>query len=243
MLWRNRATGGAVDEEHVVVWERPERGARGPAAVHSRAELAAVAVTLADRDGLAALSMRRLATALGTGPASLYRYVAGREDLLDLMTDAVTGEIDLDAPLGGDPVADLTALALRTRAVHLRHPWLSDVPPEPLRLGPRGLDYLEYAIRAMADVELPGRAKTEAVALVNALVAQFARVEPRDGDGGDDRRAARAGYLVRAATAGNHPHLAAALADDADVSPRETTEELFERTMRRVIGGLLSDTR
>ncbi|MFJ6698330.1 TetR/AcrR family transcriptional regulator [Streptomyces sp. NPDC091272] len=225
----------------VTVWERPDRGARGPAALHSRAELAAAAVELADRGGLPAVSMRAVARALGTGQASLYRYVPGREDLLDLMVDAVTGEIALDVPLGGDPVDDLTALASRTKDVQLRHPWLLDVPPEPLRLGPRGLDFLEYALRAMSPVRLPGGAKMEIVALLSALVAQFARTEaPRTGSSAHgDRHAAQAGYLGRAAARGDRPHLASALAQSPGSAPAEDPRVMFERTVRRVLAGLL----
>ncbi|MFD3515647.1 TetR/AcrR family transcriptional regulator [Streptomyces sp. NPDC058657] len=227
-----------AQEAVTTVWLRPERGARGPAAAHSRAELSAAAVELADRDGLAAVSMRQVAAALGTGQASLYRYVSGRDDLLDLMTDAVVGEVDLDAPLRGEPVEDLLALAVRTLAVQLRHPWLADVPPEPLRLGPRGLDYLEYALRAMEPAGLPGGERTELVALMNALVAQFARARTQ-GAGTGGRRAAQAAYLREAASTGNHPHVAAALAGPGGAAG-EGAEAGFERLMRRTLTGLLA---
>ncbi|MFG2095575.1 TetR/AcrR family transcriptional regulator [Streptomyces sp. NPDC048612] len=228
-------------QEPVTVWSRAERGARGPVGVHSHAELAAVAVELADRGGLSAVSMRQVAKSLGTGQASLYRYVSSREDLLDLMTDAVTGEIDLDLPLHGDPVQDLLALAARTKAVHLRHPWLPDVPPEPLRLGPRGVDYLEYALRAMAPTRLPGRAKLEIVAMMNALVAQFARTEIQGSHAATDRHTAQAAYLGRTAAQGHHPHVAAAMADQAGSASPEGPQVLFERTMGRVLAGLVGD--
>ncbi|MFF8382153.1 TetR/AcrR family transcriptional regulator [Streptomyces kanasensis] len=229
-----------VAEEHVTVWERPERGTRGPTAVHSRAELTAAAVGLADRSGLAAASMRRVATALGTGQSSLYRYVSSREDLLDLMTDAVAGEVDLDVPLGGEPVEDLLALASRTKAVHLRHPWLVDVPPEPLRLGPRGVEYLEYALKAMAPTPLPGPAKMEVVALMNALVAQFARSEIQSSRGQANRRTAQAAFLRQSAGRGEHPHLAAAMADRVEADAEAEPQAVFERTMRRVLTGLVA---
>ncbi|MFG2494206.1 TetR/AcrR family transcriptional regulator [Streptomyces caniferus] len=232
--------GGRVVQEPVTVWGRPERGARGPAAAHSRAELTAVAVELADREGLPAVTMRQVAKALGTGQASLYRYVSGFEDLLDLMSDAVTAEVALDVPLEDDPVEDLVALAVRTKAVQLRHPWLLDIPPEPLRLGPRGLDYLEYALRATAPARLPGRTRMEAVALMNALVAQLARAELQAGRAHTHRQAAQAAYLSEAAAQGQRPALAAAMADHAEASPAEEPQALFERTMRRVLTGLLS---
>ncbi|WP_405835139.1 TetR/AcrR family transcriptional regulator [Streptomyces platensis] len=227
-------------QEPVTVWTRAERGARGPLPAHSRADLTAVAVELADRGGLSAVSMRQVAKELGTGQASLYRYVSGREDLLDLMTDAVAGEIDLEVPLHGDPVADLVALAARAKAAHLRHPWLPDIPPEPLRLGPRSVDYLEYALRAMASVRLPGRTKMEIVALMSALVAQFARAEIQGGRA-TGRQAAQAAYLSQTASQGDHPHVAAVMADQHGEAPTADPQQLFERTMHRVLTGLVVD--
>ena len=145
------------------------------------------------------------------------------------MADAVAGEIDLGLPLGGDPVEDLLALAVRAKAVHLRHPWLAELPPEPLRLGPHGLAYLEFALRAMAPARLPGPARLEVVAVVDALVAQFARAQRQQGAAGADRRAAQAAYLGETAAAGAYPHLAAALAG----APEATRP----RTRRRCSGG------
>lgn len=234
-------------QEPVTVWARPDRGARGPVAVHSRAELTVVAVGLADQSGLSAVSMRQVAKALGVGQASLYRYISGREDLLDLMTDAAASEIDLTIPFQGDPVEDLVALAARTKDVHLRHPWLLDIPPEPLRLGPRSLDFLEYALRAMAPTRLPGRAKMEAVALMNALIAQLARAELQGSHTNSDRQAAQAAYLSNAVAQGDHPAVAAAMADhtgpdpaqDPVQDPAQDPQALFQRTMRRVLTGLV----
>ncbi len=74
------------------IWTRPERAARGPAPEHSRAEIAAAGVALADRRGLAAVTMRSVAAAIGAAPASLYRYVATRDELVELMADQVYGE-------------------------------------------------------------------------------------------------------------------------------------------------------
>src|SRR5215468_4033019 len=82
------------------IWLRPEHAAVGRPAQRSRAEVTAAAVAIADRDGLEAVSMRRVAAELGTGAASLYRYVETRDELLDLMTDEVAAEYSLPAPSG-----------------------------------------------------------------------------------------------------------------------------------------------
>ena len=111
------------------IWLRPERTGRGPVPEHDRARIAAAAVTLADADGLGAVSMRKIAAALGTAPASLYRYVDSRDELLELMADAAAGELDLTRPLSGDWQADLVALAHQMHGIYRRHPWLLDLVP------------------------------------------------------------------------------------------------------------------
>ncbi|MEU5303870.1 TetR/AcrR family transcriptional regulator [Streptomyces noursei] len=241
----------AAATETALVWERPERGTRGPAPERSREQLTEAAIGLADAGGLAAVSVRQVARELGTGPASLYRYVAGRDDLVDLMVDTATGEIDLDAELTGDPVTDLVALATRTQRVHLRHPWLLEVPPEALRVGPRGLDYLEFALRALEPVAgLTGPGKLEAVAVLNALVAMLSGVEIRARRSPTGRQAAQAAYLGAVAGRGGHPLLAAALAGGAADGPADGAHlgagdatgagAGFERVVRRVLAGLLA---
>lgn len=127
-----------VGEREPVIWLRPEQAPVGRPAERSRAEITAAAVELADLEGLDAVSMRRLAAALGTGAASLYRYVATRDDLLDLMTDSTAGEYRLPAP-SGDWQADLLEIAHQARRIMRRHPGCrpssSRVPPS-ARTGP-----------------------------------------------------------------------------------------------------------
>ena len=106
-----------------VIWMRPEHAKAGRPAERSRALVTAAAIKVADRDGLDAVSMRRVAAELGTGAASLYRYIATRDDLLDLMADATGAEYALAAP-SGNWLADLVGIAGQARAIMLRHPWL-----------------------------------------------------------------------------------------------------------------------
>jgi len=81
--------------------------------VLTREQIVAAAVQLVDRDGLDALSMRRLATELGVGPMTLYYHVPDRAALEDLIFDAVMGEVDFS---GDDPTRDA-----QDRAMHLGH--------------------------------------------------------------------------------------------------------------------------
>jgi AcrR family transcriptional regulator len=103
--------------------QRTEAGRRAPL---NRDRLLRAAVALADETGIESLSMRRLAKELGVVPMALYKHVAGKEELLDGMVDAVIGEID-------PPVGDTgwkTAVrrrVLSARQALLRHPWASRV--------------------------------------------------------------------------------------------------------------------
>ncbi len=105
-----------------VIWGRPERAERGPAPSLSREQITAAAVRLADAQGIEAVSMRALAVELGVGAASLYRYVARKDEVIDLMVDAVMGS-DLQFEVHGDWREDLRSFAHGLRAMILRHPW------------------------------------------------------------------------------------------------------------------------
>jgi AcrR family transcriptional regulator len=133
---------------HGVIWNRPERAARGPAPSLSRQQIARAAVTLADTSGIEAVSMRTLAGELGVGATSLYRYVDRRDELIELMVDAVMGN-DLHFEIHGDWRHDLASFAHGLRAMTLRHPWLA-VPSAGLRnFGPNEAQHYERVLGAI----------------------------------------------------------------------------------------------
>ncbi|MFI2281220.1 TetR/AcrR family transcriptional regulator [Nocardia beijingensis] len=114
------------DKDQVSVWERIERPAPAPRTTLTPRRIAEVAVTVADAEGLDAVTMRRLATELGVAPMAAYRYVTGKDELLELMVDFVYGELDL--PDGDDGWrATVRSVALRIREVLVAHPWVTRV--------------------------------------------------------------------------------------------------------------------
>ncbi|MFD3755008.1 TetR/AcrR family transcriptional regulator [Streptomyces cyaneofuscatus] len=227
------------------VWSRPERGARGPAPERSRYEITAVALALADAEGLAAVSMRAVAQRLGTGPASLYRYVGSRDELLDLMADAVAGELDLSAAPSGDWLGDLVGLALQSKAAHTRHPWLPELNDRRGEvLGPHAIDYLDHALAVLAPAPGTSRQKLEAIGLLGGLATLFARREAMAAAGEDPRAGdppAQAAHLAAVAAEGRHPHLLAALTTAGPPRPAGPAERdaLFERLLRRLLPAML----
>ena len=220
------------------IWLRPERSGRGPVPEHDRTAIAAAAIAQADREGLDTVSMRRVAAVLGTGPASLYRYVDSRDELLELMADTAIGELDLTHPPSGAWRDDLVALARQQRNLYRRHRWLLDLFPGRLGLGPHTIGQLEYALAALATVDAPGPAKLEAIALMNGLVSLVARTEFAVGGSPTDWSTTQAEHLGTLATGDRHPHLIVALAEAAGTAPAARPDPL-DRLLPRLISVLL----
>ena len=192
-----------------VIWMRPGHTGGGRPAQRSREEITAAAMAIADRDGLDAVSMRAVAAALGTGAASLYRYIESREDLLDLMTDAAGAEYRFAEPTG-DWLADLIGIGQQARLIMRRHPWLATLVISRPVLGPNGLDLLERVLGLLASCPASLAAKVDAFAMLTAVTALFAQNE----SGGGPGTGRNAAYLAHALRAGQHPRLAALLAVD-----------------------------
>ncbi|GAA4226708.1 TetR/AcrR family transcriptional regulator C-terminal domain-containing protein [Actinomadura meridiana] len=162
--------------DDVSIWAVPERQGRGPRPAYSRTQITEAAIRIADADGLDAASMRRIAADLGTGAMSLYRYVPSRDDLLDLMTDHVLGEMNVPDRPSGDWRADLTLIAERTRAVWRAHPWMAALHRPRASLGPQRLRLMEFAFGAL-DVGVPIDAMFALLDMLTGYVERVVRDE------------------------------------------------------------------
>jgi AcrR family transcriptional regulator len=214
------------------IWMRPERAAVGRPAERSRAEITAAATAVADRDGLAAVSMRRVAAELDTGAASLYRYLSNRDDLLDLMMDATAAEYRL-APPTGDWLADLVAVGEQGRAIMRRPPWLPALVTTHASLGPHSVDLLEHVLAVLADHPADAAARMAAFAALTAVTAMFTQAETA-GTVAPVAQARQVAYLAHVAAAGRHPRIAALLAGAVP-----ETEDRFPRALAAVLAGVL----
>ncbi|WP_369826219.1 TetR/AcrR family transcriptional regulator C-terminal domain-containing protein [Kitasatospora sp. MBT66] len=225
-------------ESPELIWLRPERTGRGPRPAHSRTSIAAAAIVIADAEGLDAVSMRRVAAALGAGTMSLYNYVPKKEHLLDLMLDAVAGEYDYSGLTPtGDCRADLRRLAYEQLAALRRHPWVPTLVIARPGLGPNALRYTEHFLAVTEPSGLDGTARLEALALLTGFVCQFAQYE-RTAAAGAKWQADLAGYLGRAAASGEFPHLAAAFATTGAAA--DSPDAVFDRSLDRVITAALA---
>jgi AcrR family transcriptional regulator len=216
------------------IWLRPERSAVGRPAQRSRAEITEVALRVADAEGLDAVSMRRVAAELGTGAASLYRYVDTREDLLDLMTDATGAEYE-QAPPTGDWLADLIAFGEQGRRIFRRHRWLAGLTMTRPVIGPNGTAAIEHFLTLLQGHPADIGAKMEAFGMLNGITAAFALQEQAD----HGLQARNLAYLGHALTSGRHPRLAAFLTAQAQLPRPEELADRYPDILARVLTGLL----
>lgn len=231
---------------------RPEPGARR--ARFTRDQIAATALAIADRDGIDAVSMRRVAAELGAGTMTLYHYVETKDDLFALMDDAIMGEVLV--PAGELPLDDWReAMALIARSSHrtfLRHRWALDglrgVP-----FGPNGMRHFEQSLAAAEATGLPPQERMTVLATVDDYVFGFVlrqlldspeRVTEED-EGGE---AAIFDYLNRKIDDGDFPAMARLLGegDAADRMQRwseisATWDGRFEHGLQLLLDGIALD--
>jgi AcrR family transcriptional regulator len=134
----------------------------------SRQKIAAVALAIADTEGFAAVSMRRVAQELKVGTMSLYYYVKTKNDLIAAMDDALMGEILLPSLPKGWRRA-MMEIAKRTHTVFLRHPWalvsMRSAPP-----GLNAMRHTEQCLEALAETSMTPEQKITLLATIDDFV-------------------------------------------------------------------------
>jgi AcrR family transcriptional regulator len=190
-------------------------------------------VALADREGADAVTMRRVAAELGTGAASLYRYLDSREDLLDLMIDAVGAEYVL-TPVTGNWLADLIEIGQQARSIMRRHFWLPGLIAARPTLGPNGVALLQHVLAVLESHPAGLSAKLEAFAMLMTVTTAFAQTELTAGSGTQERNAA---YLQYAVASGEYPRLSQLL-QAGSPAPGDPAGQYTE-ILGRVLSGLL----
>ena len=186
---------GAGDPRRSVelLWGAKARPRRGPRPRLTVEEIVRTAIAIADAEGLDALSMRRISESLGIAPMSVYTYVPGKAELIDLMLDRAFGEL-VPSPGGADEPGTappgpedeeewargwrdrLERIARDYWHLYHRHPWMLQVATGRPPLGPNVLDEYERELRAVDGLGLTDLEMDSVVALVTGFAESAARV-------------------------------------------------------------------
>jgi len=146
-----------------VLWSERDHPSRGPKPTLSADKIARAAIGVADAEGLAAVSMQRIAREVHVTTMALYRYFSSKAELIDLMVDTAGGPApDLRVGFKGWR-ARLEEWTRRCSSVYRDHPWFLQAAAARRRImGPNELEWLDAALGVLGDAGLPARQQHEA---------------------------------------------------------------------------------
>jgi AcrR family transcriptional regulator len=220
-------------------WGRRERPSRGPRPGLSLDRIVDAGVRVAQAEGLAAVSMARVAQELGASTMSLYRYVASKDELLTLMVDAAVGP-----PPPADPDEDWRAgLARWTWSYHARlseHPWGVRVPITGPPTTPNQVAWMERALWAMRDSGLSEEEKASVLLLLSGYVRNEATLTAELTATGFISDEAMMGYTRLLRTLTNPAEFPAlyALLDAGVLDRADPPEKEFGFGLERILDGI-----
>ncbi|WP_020672200.1 TetR/AcrR family transcriptional regulator C-terminal domain-containing protein [Amycolatopsis nigrescens] len=216
---------------------------KAPETTLNRGRVVRAAIALADSEGRAALSMRRLAAELGVGVMSLYRHVPDKDELLRLMADAAFGQEELPEPGPAGWRAKLELSARLQWRAYRRHPWLAPIMLNSLVRPPvvaSGLRVVDWALRALDGSGLDGRTRLYTAVSLHGYVGGIAasrafEVESEQDSGitATQRQAADRELLTGLIESGRFPALSGVSGADAP-----DLDELFEFGLQRQLDGI-----
>ncbi|MGH3729221.1 MAG: TetR/AcrR family transcriptional regulator [Micromonosporaceae bacterium] len=204
-------------------WQRPSKAPR-PAL--SQDGIVEVAVRLLDQEGLDAISMRRVAQALGTGVASLYVHVANKEQLLQLVLDRIYGELTVPPPDPAHWQKQVKDFARDLRALLHRHRDIARITFGPMPVGPHFVVVMEGFLAILDAGGVRGHVASAAGDIISLYAQAYALEESssyQTADSGPPRRdAAQIRDYLTSLPSDRFPHVLglAALMQDGNADDR-----------------------
>jgi AcrR family transcriptional regulator len=229
-----------------LLWGRRSKGRTGPRPELSVDAIVQAATAIADADGLEAVSMTRVARALGFTPMSLYRHIQSKDELLQLMWNASAQGAEQLTLEGATWRERLRHWALVQRRMIDSHPWITQMPMAAPPMAPNSLHFVERGLQALDDTPLTDEEKLRAIGLISsytlseARMAHDARRALDAGDAADGPPPSFEGLLRELVDAPTYPRLhRIAFADAMQSVPHgfEETEE-FRWGLERILDGI-----
>lgn len=219
-----------------LLWGPHPKPARGPRPKLDLDRIARAGTEIADSEGLAEVSMQRVAAQLGVTKMALYRYVPGKAELVALMVDAAIGPYPAAKARLGGWREQLEEWARQLLTVFRRHPWTLDAVIGPRIPGPGELSWVEHAVSALDGTGLNGAERMDAAVLLVGHVRSISQQARAAGPAGtpEAQLGAVLGDLMR--THGERfPALTEALASAARA---EGQDQAWEFGLQRILDGL-----
>jgi AcrR family transcriptional regulator len=228
---------------------RDQRHPPRKAAALSRDQIVRTAIRVADAEGADAVSMRRIARELNAGTMSLYWHIVSKEELLDLMLDAVEGDRENPEP-SGDWRRDTQDVARAIRASLHEHPWLVDFIGGRPPVGPRSLRNLERMLGYFDGLDLDIRMVIDIATTVGTYVMGAVLREVQEHNSQTyaeqmladmteaEREKVIGEFTERVRATGRYPHLAGLMDAGYDPDAAETRDARFQFGLDCLLDGI-----
>ncbi|MGV1007240.1 MAG: TetR/AcrR family transcriptional regulator [Dermatophilaceae bacterium] len=180
-----------------LLWGVEPEGRRGPRPSRTIDDIGKAAATIADTEGVAAVSMKRVAEALGFTTMSLYRYLDSKTDLLAVMSDCAAGAPTVRFGPRWGWRRRLESWAVGIAEVRRAHPWMADVPTGGPPLTPNLVAWMDLGLRSFDSTPLSEQQRFSALLMLDSFVSGHVRTTVQTGLSAPDGPAARDGSQQR----------------------------------------------
>jgi AcrR family transcriptional regulator len=203
--------------------------------------IVAAGIAIADQDGLARVSIRRIAAQLNSSPMSLYHYVPSKRDLLNLMLDAANADFGRPAKKIFDWRGVLRHFAWESRRGLKQHPWVNQLRASDPEYGPESSRILDWLLTSLSSVGLDVRTAIRVIGVLFVFVNGFVAAEssqPAAGTKGGRRSPVNHPNLSKAILAtGNYPHVQRFVAMSSEIRD----DRGFEQALNLILNGVTSE--
>lgn len=254
---RTGSAGRELRKRSALLWEAQLRPSRGPKPTLSREDVVQAAISIADRQGLAALTMHAVAKRLGFTTMALYRSFPNKEALIDAIVDAAMGTPPKRRGPREGWRQEVKHWAYAKRAMLCSRPWLAELPFVAAPHGPNWLSWHEAFLRTISDTRLSPEDMMDVLSVIHGYVSgnsdtaiSLARARSR-GISFEEWAEAVSADLRRAINDPRYPILSSILSSESggisSASPLparagrpRTLDESFDFGLERVLDGIQS---
>ena len=207
----------------------------------TRERIVTAGIAIADQDGLAKVSVRRIAAHLDSSPMSLYHYVPSKRDLLNLMLDATNADFEWPAKASTDWRGVLCHFAWESRRCLKQHPWVNQLHAADPEYGPESIRILEWLLTRLSEVGLDVGAAIQVIRVLYVFVNGFVAAESSGSSvrKGEVRRPSVNQPIFAKAIleTGNYPNVARFIEMTAEIPD----DQGFERALNLILNGVAAE--
>jgi AcrR family transcriptional regulator len=207
----------------------------------TRERIVAAGIAIADQDGLARVSVRRIAAQLDASPMSLYHYVRSKRDLLNLMLDAANADFGWPAKTIADWRGVLCHFAWESRSCLKQHPWVNQLRAADPEYGPESIRILEWLLTSLSQVGLDVRTAIRVIGVLFVFVNGFVAAESSGSSAcpSPGRRPSlhQPNFAKAVLANGNYPHVKRFIEMTAEIHD----DQGFERALNLILNGVASE--